>query len=48
MKVKYAKDTAMGGVIVWELGGGQEDSRPEGERDRRLEAVRWAAFGRSR
>lgn len=32
MKVKFAKDTALGGVIVWELGGGYEDSRPAGQR----------------
>lgn len=46
MKVKYAKDTALGGVIVWELGGGYEDSRPAGQRDRMLKQVRYAAFGR--
>lgn len=46
MKVKYAKDTALGGVIVWELGGGYEDGRPAGQRDRMLKQVRYAAFGR--
>jgi chitinase len=46
MKVRYAKETALGGVIVWELGGGYEDTRPAGERDRMLKQVRYAAFGR--
>ncbi len=46
MKVDYAKATAMGGVIVWELGGGYEDGRPERERDRMLKTIRFRAFGR--
>jgi len=41
-KIDYARSKGLGGVFIWELGGGYRASMPEGERDRLLGAVREA------
>lgn len=42
-KVLYARTHGLGGVIIWELGGGYRDSRPAGQKDALLQAVKRAA-----
>jgi chitinase len=44
-KVEYAQRKGLGGVIIWELGGGYRDSQEKGRRDLLLQAVKRAAFG---
>ncbi len=41
-KVDYARRKGLGGVFIWELGGGYRAGQPAGERDRLLQAVRRA------
>lgn len=41
-KLTYVRDNGLGGVIVWELGGGFRDGAPAGERSVLLDAVRAA------
>jgi len=38
-KVLYARTHGLGGVIIWELGGGYRDSQPAGQKDALLQAV---------
>ncbi len=44
-KVMYARTHGLGGVIIWELGDGYRDSRPAGQKDALLQAVKRAARG---
>jgi chitinase len=44
-KIEYVKSEGLGGLIIWELGGGYLPSAPAGQRDPLLQAVRSAAFG---
>ena len=41
-KVAYVKKKGLGGVMIWELGGGYFPNRPAGERDPLLQTVRTA------
>jgi chitinase len=41
-KVAYAKYKGLGGVIIWELGGGYRADQPVGQRDLLLQSVRQA------
>ncbi len=41
-KVCYARDRGLGGVMIWELGGGYRPSQPPGQRDPLLQAVKKA------
>jgi chitinase len=43
-KIAWARAQGLGGVIVWELGGGYRKSQPPGLRDPLLQAVKAAAF----
>jgi chitinase len=42
MKVRYAKNKGIGGVMIWELGGGYRPDQPAGRRDPLLQAVKRA------
>lgn len=42
-KVLYARTHGLGGVIIWELGGGYRKNQPPGSRDSLLQAVKHAA-----
>lgn len=44
-KVRYVRERGIGGLLIWELGGGYQPDRPAGERDLLLQAVKAAAFG---
>ena len=39
-KVSYARNRALGGVMIWELGEGYRSSQPAGQRDPLLQAVK--------
>jgi chitinase len=41
-KINYARNKHIGGVIIWELGGGYRSSMPVGQRDLLLQAVKKA------
>lgn len=42
-KVLYARSHGLGGVIIWQLGGGYRESQPAGQKDALLQAVKAAA-----
>jgi chitinase len=42
MKINYAHSKGIGGVIIWELGGGYQANNPPGQRDILLQAVKKA------
>ena len=42
-KVAYAKQKGLGGLIIWELGGGYRGDQPAGQRDLLLQSVKQAA-----
>jgi chitinase len=44
-KVAYVKQKGIGGLIIWELGGGYRPGLPSGQRDMLLQTVKEAAFG---
>lgn len=44
-KVEYARSKKIGGVIIWELGGGYRPELPAGQRDPLLQAVKSALGG---
>lgn len=44
-KIQYARAKGLGGVIIWELGGGYRASMPEGQRDLLLQSVKQALAG---
>lgn len=44
-KVEYVRSKNIGGVIIWELGGGYRANLPGGQRDSLLQAVKTAVFG---
>jgi GH18 family chitinase len=41
-KVAYAKQKGLGGLIIWELGGGYRANLPAGQRDLLLQSVKQA------
>ena len=43
-KIAWAKQKGLGGVIVWELGGGWRPQQPAGQKDELLQAIK-AAVG---
>ena len=43
-KIAWAKKKGLGGVIIWELGGGWRPQKPPGKQDPLLQAVKAAAF----
>jgi chitinase len=43
-KADYIKTKGIGGLIIWELGGGYRSSQPAGQRDELLQAVKKAFF----
>ena len=45
-KVQYARSHGLGGVIIWELSQGYQDSQPAGRKDALLQAVKRAVAGR--
>lgn len=44
-KVLYARAHGLGGVIIWQIGGGYRDSQPAGQKDVLLQAIKAAAQG---
>ena len=42
-KVLYARAHGLGGVIIWQIGGGYRDGQPAGQKDVLLQAVKAAA-----
>ena len=42
LKIAYVKQQGLGGVIIWELGGGYRANQPPGQRDPLLQAVKKA------
>jgi chitinase len=44
-KFNYARSKGIGGLIIWELGGGYRPNQPEGERDILLQSVKTALYG---
>jgi len=44
-KAAYVRNTGIGGMIIWELGGGYRAGLPAGQRDELLQAVKKAFFG---
>jgi chitinase len=43
-KATYVKDKGIGGIILWELGGGYRSTQPAGQRDELLQAVKKSFF----
>ncbi len=43
-KVSYARNRALGGVMIWELGQGYRPTQPSGQRDPLLQAVKQAVL----
>jgi len=41
-KAQYVREKGIGGIIIWELGGGYQESLPAGQRDNLLQAVKQA------
>jgi chitinase len=48
LKVGYARNAGLGGMILWELGSGYRSDALPGQRDVLLQTVKRAAFGKSR
>ena len=46
-KAAYVRKKGIGGMIIWELGGGYRASAPAGQRDKLLQAVKQAFFSQS-
>jgi chitinase len=44
-KADYVRNKGIGGIILWELGGGYRPSAPAGQRDKLLQAVKQGFFG---
>jgi chitinase len=44
-KVAYAQSKGIGGVMIWELGGGYRANQPAGQRDPLLQAVKQSVTG---
>jgi GH18 family chitinase len=44
MKINFARENGLGGVIIWELGSAFRAAAPEGQRDNLLQAVKSAAL----
>jgi chitinase len=44
MKINFAREKGLGGVIIWELGSGYRADAPPGERDHLLQAVKRATL----
>ena len=44
-KVQYARSKGLGGVMIWELGGGYRANQPQGQRDSLLQALKQAVAG---
>ena len=44
-KAAYVRSKGIGGMIIWELGGGYQAGAPEGKRDALLKAVKEAFAG---
>jgi chitinase len=44
-KMKFARDNGLGGVFIWELGGGYRNDLPSGRRDSLLQSVKQAYEG---
>lgn len=44
-KIQYTRDNNLGGMIIWELGGGYQKNKPRGERDILLQSVKEAWKG---
>lgn len=42
LKIAYVKQQHLGGVIIWELGGGYRANQPEGQKDALLQAIKKA------
>jgi GH18 family chitinase len=42
VKVAYAKQKGLGGLMIWELGGGYLANQPAGRRDLLLQSVKQA------
>jgi GH18 family chitinase len=43
-KVQYMRDKGIGGLIIWELGGGYRTELPAGQRDSLLQSIKTAFF----
>ncbi len=43
-KIRYVQEENLGGVFIWELGGGHFSDRPEGEKDPLLQSVKREAL----
>jgi chitinase len=41
-KAKYIREKGIGGLIIWELGGGYRPTQPVGQRDKLLQAIKQA------
>ena len=41
-KAQYIREKGIGGLIIWELGGGYRSNQPAGQRDKLLQAVKQA------
>lgn len=46
-KAEYIRSKGIGGIILWELGGGYRSNQPAGQRDQLLQAVKTAFFSPS-
>jgi chitinase len=44
MKINFARENGLGGVIIWELGSAFRAAAPEGQRDNLLQAIKSAAL----
>ena len=44
-KVNYVKNNGLGGLIIWELGGGYRSNAPAGQKDVLLQAIKTAVNG---
>lgn len=42
VKISYARNRGLGGVMIWELGGGYRATQPAGQRDPLLQAIKQA------
>jgi chitinase len=46
-KINYVRTKGIGGMIIWELGGGYRANKPAGQRDQLLQAVKAALGGQA-
>jgi len=46
-KVAYARNKGIGGVMIWEIGGGYRSDQPAGQRNPLLQAIKQARLGGS-